>query len=149
MDRAKRFNLLLELAEQRERDAARALGSRRRTLEEAEAKLAELSRYRGDYAAALTNKGGEGLGIQVQEYLRFLSRLNKAIVEQQQAVEKQASAVATAVQRWQVTQREVAVLEKARERARSADQNESERRAQKLMDEMAGARHRGRREEAW
>jgi flagellar FliJ protein len=144
MDSGKRFDLLLQMAEERDRDAAHALGNRRQALEDAQAKLGELSKYRSDYAAVLANTGGEGLGIQVQEYLRFLSRLNKAIVEQQRSVERHSSAVESAVQRWQATQTEVAVLTKAMEQTRAAERKQAERREQKLVDEMAGVRHRRR-----
>lgn len=148
MDRQKRFDLLIRIAEERDRDAARALRNRRRVLEDARAKLEDLSRYRTDYGTALANTGGEGLGIQVQEYLRFLSRLNKAIVEQQRSVEQHSHALEMAVQRWQATQKEVAVLAKVRDKARIADRKETERREQKLIDEMAGARHRAARGES-
>jgi len=148
MDREKRFALLMEIAEDRDQDAARALGHRRRVLEDARAKLDDLARYRSDYGSVLANTGREGLGIQVQDYLRFLSRLNQAIVEQQRCVEQHSRALDMAVERWQATQKEVAVLSKVRERARVADRNEAERREQKLIDEMARARHRAYRAES-
>jgi flagellar FliJ protein len=148
MERERRFDLLMQLAEERDRDAARALGSRRRVLEDARAKLEDLSRYRRDHGNALADTGGEGLGIQVQEYLRFLSRLNKAILEQQRSVEQHSRALDVAVEHWQATQKEVAVLAKVRERGRIAERKETERREQKLIDEMAGARHLAPREES-
>lgn len=145
MSRHKRFDLLLHLAGERDREAVRALADRKAAMEEAQAKLQDLLIYRDDYAKVLAEGGGPGLGIQVRDYLQFLTRLNKAITEQQESIGRHRGAVAAATQRWQDTQKQIAVLGKVAERARAADNKDRERRDQKLTDELAGHRHlRGR-----
>jgi flagellar FliJ protein len=145
MSRHKRFDLLLHLAGERDREAARALADRTAAMEEAQAKLQDLMIYRDEYAKALAEGGGPGLGVQVRDYLQFLTRLNKAIAEQQESIDRHRVAVAAATQRWQDTQKQIAVLGKVAERARAADNKDRERRDQKLTDELAGRRDlRGR-----
>jgi flagellar FliJ protein len=132
------------LAEERDQEAARALAARKRAMEEAEQRLQDLLAYRGEYTRALADTGGPGLGIQVQEYLRFLARLNQAISDQQKSIDHHHSAVAVATQRRQDTQEQIAVLGKVAERAHVAECKDRARRDQRLTDEMAGAvRRRG------
>jgi flagellar FliJ protein len=144
MNRAKRFDLLLQLADERDQEAARALATHRASMEEAQAKLQSLLSYRDDYANGLKGGTRPGLGIEVRNYLQFLSQLNRAIDEQERSVERHRGAVTLATQRWQETQKEIAVLGKVTERMRQADLHETDRRDQKLIDELAGARHQRR-----
>lgn len=139
MSREQRIELLLRVAEEQGQDASQALAHRRQVLNEAGLRLDELVGYRQEYAGAPAAQVGAGLGVQLQDYWRFMSRLNTAIAEHRERMDQQTQAVEQSLARWQETQRQMAVLEKVVERIRSTDRVAQERGDQRAMDELARA----------
>lgn len=129
-----RIALLLEVAEGRGQEASRALAHRRRLLDEAGTRLDELLGYRADCGRRDTAQLS-GLAVGLQDYWRFLSRLNAAIAEQRERLEQQRLAAEQALERWRDAQRQVAVLAKVMDRIRAAERRVQARREQRILDD--------------
>lgn len=135
MSRQQRIEILLHAAQEQGQEATRALAHRRLLLDEADRRLKDLLGYRDEYAGG-TTAGTPGLGVQLQDYWRFMSRLNSAIAEHRERLDQQKVAVEQSFERWQDTQRQVAVLGKVIERIRSAERLVMERREQRMQDDQ-------------
>lgn len=135
MSREQRIEMLLHAAEEQSQEASRALAQRRQLLDEAGSRLEDLIEYRDEYAGGAT-ASAVGLGVQLQDYWRFMSRLNSAIAEHRERMDQQKVAVEQSFERWQDTQRQVAVLGKVIERIRVADRLVLERKEQRMQDDQ-------------
>ncbi|MGA7800077.1 MAG: flagellar export protein FliJ [Gammaproteobacteria bacterium] len=138
MTRSKRMQPVVRVAEDRERQAARALGDAQRALAENEAKLTELIGYREQYSRDFSAAGGAGLDARrVHEYRVFLDRLGVAVSQQSAAVEKLRGDCERSRQRWLETRTRAQALDKVTERYQSVERKAEERREQHDMDERA------------
>ena len=135
MSREQRIEILLHAAEEQGQEATRALAHRRQLLDEAGHRLTELLQYRAEYAGGATASPA-GLGVQLNDYWRFMSRLNSAIAEHRERLDQQQVAVEQSFVRWQETQRQVAVLGKVIERIRIAERLVMERQEQRMQDDQ-------------
>jgi len=82
---SRRLGPVAKLARQRERNAARHLGDTMRQLEHQQKQLEDLISYRDEYVAGFEQAGKAGLSsVQLRDYQVFLSRLDTAILQQQQ-----------------------------------------------------------------
>jgi flagellar FliJ protein len=135
VSRQQRIEILLHAAQEQGQEATRALAHRQQLLDEASSRLADLIGYRDEYAGGVTGSAA-GLGVQLQDYWRFMSRLNSAIAEHRERMDQQKVAVEQSFKRWQDTQRQVAVLGKVIERIRMADRLVMERREQRIQDDQ-------------
>jgi flagellar export protein FliJ len=132
--RQQRIALLLEVSEERGQEATRALAHRRQLLDEAGMRLEELLGYRAACGRGDVAQAG-GLAVGLQDYWRFLSRLNAAIAEQRERIEQQRLAVEQSLERWRQAQRQVAALEKLLGRIRASEDRTRERRDQRVLDD--------------
>lgn len=134
------YRASLEGAE-RERAARAQLADQR--LRDAQARLAELERYRRDYQSGLGHRVAGGIaGPALRDYHAFLGRLGEAIIQQRQVIARCESERDFDQQRW----REIAVQLKAVsavvERWRSEERVVQDRAEQRAIDERATlARH--------
>lgn len=134
------YRASLEGAE-RERAARAQLADQR--LRDAQARLAELERYRRDYQSGLGQRVAGGIaGPALRDYHAFLGRLGEAIIQQRQVIARCESERDFDQQRW----REIAVQLKAVsavvERWRSEERVVQDRAEQRAIDERATlARH--------
>jgi flagellar FliJ protein len=135
VSREQRIEILLHAAQEQGQEATRALAHRRQLLDEAVSRMEELLGYRDEYAGGATTRA-TGLGVQLQDYWRFMSRLNNAIAEHRERMDQQQVAVEQSFKRWQDTQRQVAVLGKVIERIRVADRLVLERGEQRMQDDQ-------------
>lgn len=132
--REHRIALLLEVSEARGQEATRALAHRRQLLDEAGRRLEELLGYREACGRGEVAQGG-GLAVALQDYWRFLSRLNAAIAEQRERIEQHRRAVEQSLERWREAQRQVAALEKLMARIRASEARMRERGDQRVQDD--------------
>lgn len=135
--RAARLAPVVEMAERAEREAARMLGRCQGQLTQAEMKLGELERYRGDYQQQWIEEGRRGVSGQwLMNYQRFLSQLESAIGQQLQSVKWHRDNLDKARAAWQQRYARLEGLRKLVQRyldeARAAD----DKREQKLLDEL-------------
>lgn len=132
---------LVEIARNRELEAGRRLGVVQRRLEEAQAQLDELKRYRDEYAARL--RGGASLTArELGEFRVFLQKLELAIEQQGKRVEEEALRLRQSRQTWLQRHQRTSALDKVLENYRDEERKEMQRREQRESDD------RGRRGKA-
>jgi flagellar protein FliJ len=138
MTRAKRIKPVQTLFDDAERRLAQSLAAFERKLADAEGKLHELERYRGEYEKQFSQRAGRGIGVaDLRDYQAFLARLSEAI-RQQQAVAKRAQAERDAErQRWQEAAKRAKALGFVVERWQNEERHALERREQRESDERA------------
>ncbi len=94
MVKSKRFEPIANLARDSEREAAKALGSALKNLQDQVDQLDNLMRYQEDYNQRLNYSASMGISAQeLNEYIEFLSKLATAIEGQEQAVEQAKQAL--------------------------------------------------------
>lgn len=133
-----------ELARLEEQHAAESARSQRGAVGSAQAQLEQLERFKQDYEQRLAAMGGAGMDPRLlSDYRSFLLRLNEAIGLQSQQV---------AQQREQLGERQSALRQKSvrREsvdtliaRHRAVEEQDAQRREQRLQDEGSSQRHCG------
>jgi flagellar FliJ protein len=124
-----------------ERRLALALATVEKKATDAETKLQELERYRGDYENQFKQRAGRGIGAtELRDYQAFLARLSDAI-RQQQAVVKRAQTERDAErQRWQEAAKRAKALDHVVEQWQTEERRASDRREQRESDERAQRR---------
>jgi len=85
MRRSQRVQPVLELAENKVQELARALGQEQQRLAQMQLQLTELERYRDLYQQEMKARSQDGLDIrQLREFHAFVERLESALRQQQQ-----------------------------------------------------------------
>lgn len=138
VSRAARLAPVIEMAERAEREAAQVLGRCQQQLRQAQGKLGELERYRGDYQQQWISQGQQGVSGQwLMNYQRFLTQLETAIGQQRQAAAWQQDNVDKARAVWQQRYARLEGLRKLVQRYLQEAQQAQDRREQKMLDEFA------------
>lgn len=138
MTRSDRLAPVQKVLEQSEQQRARELGEGQRRLQEAEARLAELENYHGEYQVAYRRRAEDGTSVtRLRDFQSFLARLQLAIEQQQAVVAKTREQVQNQRSNWQGAARQVKAVESVVQRWHSAEQRVGERREQKETDERA------------
>ena len=129
------------LFDDNERRHASALATVERKVADAETKLQELERYRGDYEKQFKQRAGKGIGAtDLRDYQAFLGRLVEAI-RQQQAVVKRAQSERDAERlRWQEAAKRAKALGHVVEQWQTEERRALDRREQRESDERAQRR---------
>ena len=145
MSRAKRLAPVQNVVEAAERKQAQSLATAQRRVAEAETKLLELERYRGEYEQGLTQRAGGGMGVaQLRDYQAFLGRLTEAIRQQQSVVQRMRSERDAETQRWQQAARRVKAIDHVVDQWQAEDRRQADKREQRDTDERG---QRSRREQ--
>ena len=80
MSRSERIAGIARIAERAERDAAEALMAAKQRLEQVEARLAELRRYREEYGVRMRRDQSAGLSIgELRRHQHFMRRLEEGV----------------------------------------------------------------------
>lgn len=138
MTRSERLNPVIKIAENKERDAARYMGECLRELEEHKKRLDELSLYRDEYSRKYTEVGKTGIGVtQLNDYRRFISQLNQAIVHQRQKIIEAEHEYQQRKTNWSDCHSRTKVLDKVATRYRTEEHKMEDRKEQKMVDEKA------------
>jgi len=126
------------MAERAEREAARKLGHCQGLVSQAEVKLGELERYRGDYQQQWLNEGRQGVSGQwLMNYQRFLTQLETAIGQQHSSLQWHRENLARARELWQQRYARLEGLRKLVQRYLEEARAAQDKREQKLLDELA------------
>ena len=121
-----------------ERRLAVALATVEKKVADAEAKLQELERYRGDYESQFKQRAGRGIGAtDLRDYQAFLARLSDAIRQQQAVVRRAQSERDAERQRWQEAAKRAKALGHVVEQWHTEERRASDRREQRESDERA------------
>lgn len=136
--RAARLAPVVEIAEEAERKAAQRLGHFQQQVVQAQAKLAELERFREDYQQQWINRGGQGVnGSWLVNYQRFLGQLEAAMTQQRQSLTWHQNNLNGARDTWQQAYARVEGLRKLVQRYRDEARRAEDKREQKLLDELS------------
>lgn len=130
MLKQKRLEPIHDLAERREDEVARELSEARQQLALREAQLRELEGYREPSTAAISAE-------MLRNREAFRLRLADAIVQQRRVVELARRHVEQIRQRWLASHQQTQLYDKLIDRARTHEQAEQDRRAQRELDELA------------
>ncbi|WP_147177702.1 flagellar export protein FliJ [Pseudomonas sp. AG1028] len=136
--RAARLAPVVNMAEKAEREAALQLGRAQGLLGQAQSKLAELDRYLQGYQQQWMGEGQRGVSGQwLMNYQRFLSQLDVAIAQQQQAVNWHRNNVDKVRDVWQQRYARLEGLRKLVQRYLDEARLAEDKREQKLLDELS------------
>lgn len=139
MTRSERMKPIQNLADDREREAGIALSRAQDALAAAEKQLSELVSYRAEYASRQHDAGVLDVA-RVQNFQAFLGRLEDAIRQQQQVVDRARAAAQAVADTWRERKIESASLGKVVSRLRVQEQAVTDRREQAATDERAALR---------
>jgi flagellar FliJ protein len=129
------------LLDDTEKRLALGLATIERKVAEAEAKLKELERYRGDYDKQFAQRAGGGIGVTaLRDYQAFLARLSEAIRQQQAVVNRAQSERDAERLRWQDAAKRAKALGHVVEQWQTEERRASDRREQRETDERAQRR---------
>lgn len=138
MKRSQRLKPVVKVAENREQQAARALGDSQSAFAQAEQRLAELKQYREEYIQRFHTNGAAGMSaVQMGDYRLFLSNLSNAIEQQVEQVKQAASVVDQQRQQWFARRGKVKMLDNVVSRFQADEQRIVDRKEQLEQDERA------------
>ena len=138
VSRAARLAPVIDMAERAEREAAQVLGRCQQQLQQAQGKLGELERYRGDYQQQWINQGQQGVSGQwLMNYQRFLTQLETAIGQQRQTLLWHQDNLRKARELWQQRYARLEGLRKLVQRYLQEARQAEDKREQKMLDEFA------------
>ena len=130
---------LTDLAQQHTDTATRTLGQSHARKREAEAQLALLKRYRGEYEERLASAARNGLTPEaLRNYHEFLRKLDAAIEQQTSVLTACNDRIETSRVAWQSANRKLKSFDTLAVRAAVREQSERARREQREQDERAG-----------
>ncbi|WDS36833.1 flagellar export protein FliJ [Pseudoxanthomonas sp.] len=136
MMQSKRIDPLLQRAQQHEDEAARTLAERQRALTTHESRLEELRQYAEEYANS--QMAATSLA-QLANRRAFLDRLDSAVQQQSQTVDRNRENVEMERSRLLLASRDKQVLEQLAASYRAQERKVDDRRIQREMDDL-GAR---------
>ncbi|MCK4742492.1 MAG: flagellar export protein FliJ [Sulfuriflexus sp.] len=138
MTKSKRLKPVSEIADARERDAARYMGEQQGVLDQHQNKLVELIKYRAEYAEKMVAAGGNGISAgKMQDYNSFIRRLDEAIVFQRSQIELAVRQLEVKQREWRVMHTRSEALNKVVSRYQTAEIREQDKREQNESDERA------------
>jgi flagellar FliJ protein len=136
MTRSDRLKPIQQVAQVRERDAARAYGESQRRLQDEEGRLAELEAYRNEYLARFRTLQQQGITVaQLLEYQAFLGKLEAALRHQQEIVALRRGEAERRMAAWTDRRTHTRAMDRAVENLVEAEQEAGERRDQKALDD--------------
>ena len=139
MMQSQRIDPLLRRAQQREDEVARDLAERQRALETHESRLEELRRYAEEYANS--QMAATSLA-QLANRRAFLDRLESAVQQQCQTVDRNREKVEMERSRLLLASRDKQVLEQLAASYRAQEKVVTDRRDQREMDDLGARRSR-------
>ena len=126
------------MAQKAERVAALQLGRAQGLLGQAQTKLADLEKYLQGYQQQWISEGQRGVSGQwLMNYQRFLSQLDVAIAQQQQAVNWHRNNLDKVREVWQQRNARLEGLRKLVQRYLDEARLAEDKREQKLLDELS------------
>jgi len=146
MKRSHRLEPVVKVAENREQQAAQALGDSQLALTQAQQRQAELETYRKEYIDRFHTAGAAGMSaVQMADYRTFLANLDRAIAEQTVLVQQAANAVDQQREAWFARRGKVKMLGNVVSRYRADERRVADRKEQGDQDERAQQRRKNPR----
>ena len=145
---ARKFPLqpLQELAQNNLDTAERHLQKLADQTRQAEEKLQQLEGFRGEYQQRLQQSTAQGMhALMWRDYQAFLGKLDAAIAQQSQEVERCRARWEAGRQQWLARRQRSRAFDTLAERHQSAENQREDRREQKETDEFAAKSHARRK----
>lgn len=141
MKRADRLEPVQKVVDDTERRLAEHYAAAERLVNSSEQKLKELTAYRDDYTQGFARRAGLGMGArELMDYQAFMTRLNDAIKQQSQVVQRALHDRDVQHKRWQQAAQRAKSLGNVIERWQQEDRRTADRHEQKESDERAQRR---------
>jgi len=138
MKKSNRFKPIVQVAETRETNAARAVSQAQQDALDKTSRLEQLQGYYQDYAQLFEQQGKSGFDTrQLQSFRAFLSQLNDAIEQQKAQVEISQKIVNEKRQHWHGARKKVKVFEKVVSNFLREEKYLEDKQDQSAMDEHA------------
>jgi flagellar FliJ protein len=137
MMRSKRFEPIQEIAANSATELSRAMGEAGRRVTDLEAQLAQLKKFRDEYAVDSTAGGGSMDSSKLQNYRSFLTRLGDALRQHQVKLDKARAEYERRRLLWSAKRIEVESLDRVIERFRKEELYVAEQREQHEEDDAA------------
>lgn len=138
MNREKRLQPVLRLADRDVQKAARALAFMQQRLRQEEEKLGQLHHYQQEYHELIRRDGSAGItSARLQMISRFSSNLDHAMTQQQQQIAQVQQQLDQVRAHWQSKDMRYRQLEKMMERIRVQENARRDRQEQRNHDEYA------------
>jgi flagellar protein FliJ len=138
MTRSQRLAPVQNVIESAEKRLAQSLAMHERRVSEADGKLNELIRYRGEYEKQFTQRAASGIGVtELRDYQAFLARLTEAVRQQQSVVHRMRADRDAERLRWQDAAKRVKALDHVVTQWQNEERRTADRRDQRDMDERA------------
>ncbi|MBQ0956817.1 flagellar export protein FliJ [Serratia symbiotica] len=129
---------LRDLAQDAVEHATQQLGQARQAQQSAEQQLSMLLNYQDEYRQKLNHQLSDGMNpSHWQNYQQFIGTLEQAIDQHRQQLIQWSQKVDHAVKQWQDKQQRLNAFKTLHTRALNAEQQQDNKRDQKLMDEFA------------
>jgi flagellar FliJ protein len=139
MKSSRRLGPVAKLAKQRERNAASHLGDSLRQADLQQKQLDDLINYRDEYVAGFKAAGKAGLSsVQLRDYQVFLSRLDSAILQQQQKLVASRQNCQQSQSQWQDEHGHSKMIDKVVESRRQAENRRQDELEQREQDDRPG-----------
>ncbi|OHX17718.1 flagellar export protein FliJ [Chromobacterium amazonense] len=133
-----KYLLLVRLADEKQQSAAERMSLAQNRLNQAHMRLTQLDDFRNEYRQRLVAGGSKGMSvIQYQDFHRFLSRLDEAMIQQRQDVDHCTQRFMLERQAWQLEYKKFKAYEKLLQREREREAQLEAKREQRRTDEFA------------
>lgn len=137
-----KYQLLIRLAEGKQKSAAERMRLAQKRLADASARMEQLQDFCREYQQRLTASGSKGINVsQWVDFQQFLGRLNLAVTQQETEVDRCRQRFLLEKQGWQNEQKKLKAYAKLLEREQDRQTLADARRQQKFMDEFAARQY--------
>jgi flagellar FliJ protein len=138
MTRSQRLAPVQNVVETAERKLAQSVAAYEGRVVEAERKLDELARYRGEYEKQFAQRATQGIGaVELRDYQAFLARIDEAIRQQHSVIQRMRAERDAERLRWQDAAKRVKAIDHVVTQWRTEEQRNADRREQREIDERA------------
>jgi len=138
MKKSQRLNVIVELNARNEKNTLKELGSTQQQKQEAEIQLDNLKVYRQEYEVKYQSIAKIGLNIkQLLEFKAFMSKLDKAIVEQEQVVIGVEKQLISTRKQWEQQHHKTSSMQKVCDAAVKEELKVEEKREQNEQDDRS------------
>jgi flagellar FliJ protein len=138
MTRSQRLAPVQTVVETAERKLAQSIAVHEGRVLEAERKLEELSRYRGEYEKQFVQRAAQGIGVvEMRDYQAFLARIDEAMRQQQSVILRMRAERDAERLRWQDAAKRVKAIDHVVTQWRDEERRVADRREQREIDERA------------
>lgn len=144
MKKSKRLRVIVDLNERNEKKALEELGNTQRKKQQLETQLESLVLYRQEYKDKYQSITKIGVNIgQLLEFRAFISKLDKAIEEQEQAITDMEKSIVHVRSAWEKQHQKTKSLQKVHDSAQMDEIKEEDKKEQNEQDDRATRTGRG------